>query len=53
MEVKRLRNLALEIFKILNHLNSEYMKETFYKTANLTHRRFDIKVNQNNMAIKA
>ena len=53
MEVKRLRNLALEIFKTLNHLNSEYMKEIFYKTANLTHRRFDIKVNQNNMAIKA
>ena len=57
MEVKRLRNLALEIFKTLNHLNPEYMKEIFYKTTNLTHRPFNIKVNQNNttklnMAIK-
>ena len=53
MEVKRLRNLALEIFKTLNHLNPEYMKEIFYKTTNLTHRPFNVKVNQLNMAIKA
>ena len=31
MEVKRLRKLALEIFKTLNNLNTEYMKEIFYK----------------------
>ena len=48
MEVKLLRNLALEIFKTLNHLKSEYMKEIFYKTTNFTHRHFNIKVNQNN-----
>ena len=48
MEVKRLRNLALEIFKTLNDLNPEYMKEIFYKTTNLTHRPFNIRVNQNN-----
>ena len=48
MEVKRFRNLALEIFKTLNHLSPEYMKEIFYKTTNLTHRPFNIKVNQNN-----
>ena len=48
MEVKLLRNLALEIFKTLNHLNPEYMKEIFYKTTNLTHRPFNIKFNQNN-----
>ena len=48
MEVKRLRKLALEIFKTLNNLNPEYMKEIFYKTTNLTHRPFNIKVNQNN-----
>ena len=47
MEVKRLRALALEIFKTLNNLNPDYMKETFFKTTNLTHRPFDIKVNQN------
>ena len=38
MEVKRLRKLALEIFKTLNNLNPEYMKEISYKTANLKHR---------------
>ena len=47
MEVKRLRRLALEIFKTLNNLDSDYMKEIFFKTTNLTHRPFDIKVNQN------
>ena len=48
MEGKCLRKLALEIFKTLNNLNPEYMKEIFYKTTNLTHRPFNIKVNQNN-----
>lgn len=48
MEVKRLRNLALEIFKTLNNLNPDYMKEIFSKTTNLTHRPLDIKINQNN-----
>ena len=47
MEVKRLRTLALEILKTLNNLNPDYMKEIFFKTTNLTHRPFDIKVNQN------
>ena len=47
MEVKRLRTLALEIFKTLNNLNPDYMKEIFFKTTNLTHRPFDVKVNQN------
>ena len=46
-EVKRLRTLALEMFKTLNNLNPDYMKEIFFKTANLTHRSFNIKVNQN------
>ena len=48
MKVKRVRKLALEIFKTLNNLNPEYMKEMFYETTNLTHRPFNIKVNQNN-----
>ena len=48
MEEKRLRNFALEIFKTLNHLKPEYIKEIFHKNANLTHRPFNIKVNQNN-----
>ena len=48
MKVKRLRKLTLEIFKTLNNLNPEYIKEIFYETTNLTHRPFNIKVNQNN-----
>ena len=48
MEVKRLRKLALEKLKTLNNLSPEYMKEIFYETTNLTHRTFNIKVNQNN-----
>ena len=47
MEGKRLHTLALEIFKTLNNLNPDYMKEIFFKTTNLTQRPFDIKVNQN------
>ena len=45
MEARRLRNLALEIFKSLNHLNPENMKKNEYKTKNLTHRPFYISVN--------
>ena len=48
MEAKRLKNLAMEILKTLNHLNPEYMKEIFYKNTNLTHRPFNITVNENN-----
>ena len=47
MGVKRLRTLALEIFKTLNNLNLDYMKEIFFKTTNVTHRPIDMKVNQN------
>ena len=36
MEVKRLKNLALEVFKTL--MNPEYMKEIFHKTTFSTHR---------------
>ena len=47
MEKKRLRCLALEIFKTVNNLNPYYMKEIFFKTTNLTHRPLDINFNQN------
>ena len=53
MGVKRLKNLALEIFKTFNHLNPKYMTEIFHKTITLTHRPLDIKVNQNNTTKKA
>ena len=45
MEVKYLRNLALDIFRTLNQMNPEY--EFFYKMVNLTRRLLDIKVDQN------
>ena len=48
LEVKRLRNLTLEIFKTLNRLKPKHMEEVFYKTTNLTLRPCNIKVNQNN-----
>ena len=48
MTIKRLRCLALEIFKTLNNLNPDYMKEIFPKSTNLTHRPLDIKINQSN-----
>ena len=47
MEIKRLRCLALEIFKTVNNLNRYYMKEIFSKTTNLTLRPLDINFNQN------
>ena len=53
MGVKRLKNLALEIFKTFNHLNPKYMTEIFHKTITLTHGPLDIKVNQNNTTKKA
>ena len=46
MEVKRQRNLFLEISKTLNYLNFEYMKEIFHKTANYTHRPINIIANK-------
>ena len=48
MEIKRLRCLALEMFKTINNLSPYYMKEIFSKTTNLTHRPLDINFNQNN-----
>ena len=47
MEVKRPRTLALEIFKTINNMNPEHMKEIFHKTAFTTHRPLNLKVNEN------
>ena len=47
MEVKRLRNLDLEIFKAINNMNVEYMKEIFHETTFPTHRPLNIVVNEN------
>ena len=47
MEVKRLKTLALAVFKTLKKMNPEYMKEIFHKTAFTTHRPLNLKVNEN------
>ena len=47
MEVKRLRTLALEVFKTLNNINPQYIKEIFHKTAFTTHIPLNLEVNEN------
>ena len=39
MEVKRLRTLATEIFKTLNNQNSNFMREIFYRSPNVSHKK--------------
>ena len=48
LEIKRLRCLALEMFKTANNLNPYYMKGIFSKATNLTHGPLGINFNQNN-----
>ena len=48
MVVKPLRNLAFEVYKTINNLNPEYMKEIFPKSTLLRCRPFYVQVNQNN-----
>ena len=47
MEVKRLRTLALKVFKALNNMDPEYMKEIFHKAAVSTQRPLDLEVKKN------
>ena len=47
MEVRWLKTLALEVFKTLNNMNPEYMKEILHKTAFTTHRPLNLEVNEN------
>ena len=42
MEVKRLRTLAIEIFKTLNNLNPSFMKEIFYRSPYVSHKKLNI-----------
>ena len=48
MEIRRLRTLALEIFKTLNNLNPDFMKDIFYYSPYNTHRKYDIFVYSRN-----
>ena len=38
METQRLHAIAYEVFRTLNGLNPNFMKDTFYRSSNLTHR---------------
>ena len=49
MEVKRLRTLALEVFKTLNNVNPEWVKEIFHKTAFSTQRLLNLEVKENHI----
>ena len=46
MEVKRRRTLVLKVFKTLNNMNPEYIKEIFQKTSFSTHRPLNLDVNE-------
>ena len=46
MEVKRLRNLDLEIFKAINIMNSDFMEEIFHRTTLSTRRPLNIVFNE-------
>ena len=48
MEVRRLRNLALEIFKTLNGQNPSFMKNLFSKSTNSRRRAFDLYIPSRN-----
>ena len=39
MEVKRLRTLAIEIFKILNNQNPSFMSKIFYRSPYVSHKK--------------
>ena len=39
MEVKRLRILAIEIFKTLNNQNPSFMREIFYRSPSVSHKK--------------
>ena len=48
MEIKRLRTLATAIFKTLNDINPNYMKEIFYLSPHETHKKYDLFVRSRN-----
>ena len=48
MEIKRLRILANEIFKTLNDINLNYMKEIFYLFPHETDKKYNLFVHSRN-----
>ena len=45
MEIKRLRNLAIEVFKTIKNLNRKNMRKILHKSTLLMHRRLTLLVN--------
>ena len=50
MEIKRLRTLAIEVFKTVNNLNPDFMKDIFYLSPYQIHKKYDIFVHSRNTA---
>ena len=48
MEIKRLRTLAIGIFKTLNNLNPSFMREIFYRSPYATHKDLNLFVERHN-----
>ena len=48
MDIKRLRTLETEIFKTLNDINPNYMKEIFYLSLHEKHKKYDLFVHRRN-----
>ena len=50
MEVKTLRILAIEIFKILNNQNPSFMREIFYRSPSVSHKKQNLFVQSHKTA---
>ena len=48
MKIKSLRTLATEIFKTLNDIKPNYMKEVFYLSPHEIHKKYDLLVHSHN-----
>ena len=51
MEIKRLTTLALEVFKTVNNLNPDFMKDIFYLSPYQTHKKYDIFVHSKTLQV--
>ena len=50
MEVKRLRTLKMEIFKILNNQNPSFMREIFYRSPYVSYKKQNLFVQSHKTA---
>ena len=48
IETKRLHTMVSEIFKTLNNLNPVFMKDIFYYSPNVTHKKHNVYINTQN-----